>query len=49
MTLVLLRLLQALQAGQWEKARALCIQVQAREPLPEVGAMLARFERVQAT
>ena len=48
-TLVLLRLLQALQAGQWEKARALCIQVQAREPLPEVGAMLARLERVQAT
>ena len=48
-TLVLLRLLQALQARQWAKARALCIQVQAREPLPEVGAMLARLERVQAT
>jgi hypothetical protein len=43
--LVLLRLLQALQAGQWEKARAQCIQIRAREPLAEVEALLARLER----
>ena len=41
--LVLLRLLQALQAGQWARARALCIQIRAREPLAEVDALLARL------
>lgn len=43
-TLALLRLLNALQAGQWAKARALCIQVLAREPLAEVEAVLARLD-----
>ncbi len=42
--LALLRLLQALQAGQWAKARALCIQIRSREPLAEVDALLARLE-----
>lgn len=41
--LVLLRLLEALQAGQWAKARALCIQIRAREPLAEVEALLAKL------
>ncbi len=43
-TLVLLRLLHALQGGQWNKARALCIQILTREPLVEVQALLARIE-----
>ena len=45
LTLGLLRLLYALQAGQWAKARALCIQLLAREPLAEAEAVLARLER----
>lgn len=48
-TLVLLRLLRALQAGQWAKSQALCIQILARERLVAVEAMLARLERVQVT
>lgn len=44
-TLVLLRMLRALQAGQWARAQALCIQVLAREPLIEVEAMLAHLRR----
>lgn len=47
-TLALLRLLNALHAGQWAKARALCIQVLAREPLAEVDAVLARLDGVGA-
>ena len=43
-TLGLLRLLQALQAGPWTKARALCLQLLAREPLAEVDAVLDRLE-----
>lgn len=46
--LVLLRLLQALQAGQWARARALCIQIRAREPLAEVDALLARLGDAEA-
>lgn len=43
-TLVLLRLLNALHAGQWAKARALCIQILAREALAEVEAVRARLD-----
>jgi len=47
-TLGLLRLLHALQAGQWDKARALCMQLLAREPLAEVQAMLVRLQQAGA-
>lgn len=47
-TLAALRLLSALQAGQWAKARALCIQILAREPLAEVDAVLARLNAAPA-
>lgn len=43
-TLVLLRLLHALHAGQWAKAQALCMQILAREPLAEVQAVLALLD-----
>ena len=46
--LVLLRLLQALQSGQWAKAQALCIQILKREPLAEVEAVLARLQAPKA-
>ena len=41
--LALLRLLQALQAGQWERAHALCVQLLAREELPEVRQVLLKL------
>lgn len=47
-TLALIRLMHALQARQWAKSRALCIQILAREPLPEVEAMLARLQAAKA-
>ena len=46
-TLAVLRLLRALQAGQWAKSQALCIQILARERLVAVEAMLARLDRVR--
>lgn len=46
--LALLRLLRAVQAGQGEQARALCLQILARERLPEVEAALSSLQAAAA-
>lgn len=49
-TLGLIRLLEAVRAGQWSKADALCRQILAREDLAEVRRLRARLPKpVMAT